>query len=45
METIKSAESVDYNELIEVCTVSSDGDVRSVRGSLLGRVMIRELLK
>ena len=37
VETMKSAESVDYNELIEVCTVSSDGDQRSVRGSLLGR--------
>ena len=37
VETVKSAESVDYNELIEVCTVSSDGDQRSVRGSLLGR--------
>ena len=37
VETVKSAESVDYNELIEVCTVSSDGDCRSVRGSLLGR--------
>ena len=37
VETVKSAESVDYNELIEVCTVSSDGDKRSVRGSLLGR--------
>ena len=33
----RKTESVDYNELIEVCTVSSDGDVRSVRGSLLGR--------
>ncbi|MEC8243749.1 MAG: phosphoglycerate dehydrogenase [Verrucomicrobiota bacterium] len=37
VETVKSADSVDYNELIEVCTVSSDGDQRSVRGSLLGR--------
>ena len=34
---MKSAESVDYNELIEVSTASSDGDLRSVRGSLLGR--------
>ena len=37
VETVKSAESVDYNELIEVSTASSDGDFRSVRGSLLGR--------
>ena len=37
VETMKSAESVDYNELIEVCTVTSNGDQRSVRGSLLGR--------
>ena len=37
VETMKSAESVDYNELIEVCTVTSDGDKRFVRGSLLGR--------
>jgi D-3-phosphoglycerate dehydrogenase len=37
VETVKSSESVDYNELIEVCTVTGDGDLRSVRGSLLGR--------
>ncbi len=37
VETVKSAESVDYNELIEVSTVSSDKVLHSVRGSLLGR--------
>ena len=37
VETLKSAESVDYNELIEVSTVSSDKVLHSVRGSLLGR--------
>ena len=36
VETIKSSKSVDYNELIEVCTLSNDGDLRSVRGTLLG---------
>jgi len=37
VETIKSSSSADYSELIEVKTVSSDGEEQSVRGTLLGR--------
>ena len=37
VETVKSSESIDYSELIEVLTTASDGDQRSVRGSLLGK--------
>ena len=37
VETIKSSSSADYSELIEVKTVSSDGDEQSVRGTLLGK--------
>jgi D-3-phosphoglycerate dehydrogenase len=37
VETIKSSDVVDYNELIEVKTVSSDGYEQTVRGTLLGK--------
>lgn len=37
VETIKSSSSADYSELIEVKTVSSDGEEQSVRGTLLGK--------
>lgn len=37
LEVTKSSSVVDYNELIEVKTVSSDGTERSVKGTLLGK--------
>lgn len=37
VETIKSSDLVDYNELIEVKTVSCEGQDQSVRGTLLGK--------
>ena len=37
LEVTKSSSVVDYNELIEVKTISVDGSERSVRGTLLGK--------
>ena len=37
VETIKSSDSADYSELIEVKTVSSEGQEQTVRGTLLGK--------
>jgi D-3-phosphoglycerate dehydrogenase len=37
VESTKSSSDVDYNELIEVKTISSDGSERLVRGTLLGK--------
>lgn len=37
VEVTKSSSVVDYNELIEVKTLSSDGMARSVKGTLLGK--------
>ena len=37
VETIMSSDSVDYSELIEVKTVSSEGQEQTVRGTLLGK--------
>ncbi len=37
VETIKSSDSVDYSELIEVKTVSSEGQEQTVKGTLLGK--------
>lgn len=37
LETTKSSSPIDYNELIEVKTVSGDGSEQSVRGTLLGK--------
>lgn len=37
LEVTKSSSVVDYNELIEVKTVLSDGTERSVKGTLLGK--------
>ena len=37
VETIKSSDSADYSELIEVKTVSSEGQEQSVKGTLLGK--------
>jgi D-3-phosphoglycerate dehydrogenase len=37
LEVTNSSSVVDYNELIEVKTVSSDGTERSVKGTLLGK--------
>ena len=37
LESTKSSASIDYNELIEVKTISKDGAEQSVRGTLLGK--------
>jgi D-3-phosphoglycerate dehydrogenase len=37
VETTKSSTSVDYNELIEVKTISSDKSEQMVRGTVLGK--------
>ena len=37
LESTKSSASIDYNELIEVKTVSSENSEHSVRGTLLGK--------
>jgi D-3-phosphoglycerate dehydrogenase len=37
LESTKSSSSIDYNELIEVKTVSSENSEQSVRGTLLGK--------
>ena len=37
LESTKSSSSIDYNELIEVKTLSSDGSEHSVRGTLMGK--------
>ncbi len=37
VETIKSSDSSDYSELIEIKTVSSEGQERNVKGTLLGK--------
>ena len=37
LESTKSSASIDYNELIEVKTVSSENSEQSVRGTLLGK--------
>ena len=37
LEVTKSSSVVDYNELIEVKTIASDGSERSVKGTLLGK--------
>ena len=37
VETIKSSSSADYNELIEVRTIDSNGKEQSVRGTIIGK--------
>lgn len=37
VETTKSSSSVDYNELIEVRTIDSEGNQQSVRGTIIGK--------
>jgi len=37
VETTKSTSSVDYNELIEVRTIDSEGKEQSVRGTIIGK--------
>jgi D-3-phosphoglycerate dehydrogenase len=37
VETTKSSSSADYNELIEVRTIDSEGNQQSVRGTIIGK--------
>ena len=37
VEVTKSSSVIDYNELIEIKTIASDGSERSVKGTLLGK--------